>query len=501
MKNLLLLLIPFQIFSQTVEYPGTRIFKGTLEVDNGATLTVKGTDIDSIVVSSDTIRLYVDGSLFKAFTNPVTIKVDTAVISENVNLLGQVDGGILFERADIISSTDSALWQDGGLELTGSLKASTNRYKFFSTYDSTNTIVGNLSGNDTALLIEQDLFGDGSVVTNTYALKVYGINTASGSAFNIWHDNDPRLYIHPDSSVLFHNSNNNYLSVGDGRVKAGVSGAGDKLEITSGTSYVYNDLDVSGSATISNDIYITADTIADIGKENFLKLGATAGEGFDVHLNGNTDVLISAENSVRISGGGNLSYGIGFSDTTIEAHGGTTIYVNENFTTSGINRLGDAQSDTVVIPGWLKNKPVHMKAGFADSTVTITGGDSIIVSNGDSLFKVTDAEGISYAGSDTFLILYNGGYFIDFVQRGYGNTGADWKTELVIKRSGSLFYEEDSELEFTTTGGSNKNGGSQHFYYEFQAGDKFYFITTRVSGTGDFTMTSGSIRVRAYLTP
>lgn len=63
---LLLSLVCSQIFSQTVEYSGTRIFKGILRVTDAATFDFKGTEIDSIVVYGDSLYFYVDGNIYKA---------------------------------------------------------------------------------------------------------------------------------------------------------------------------------------------------------------------------------------------------------------------------------------------------------------------------------------------------------------------------------------------------------------------------------------------------
>ncbi len=213
---------------------------------------------------------------------------------------------------------------------------------------------------------------------------------------------------------------------------------------------------------------------------------------------GNVDFYAATNSHVGINATGTDGY-VRINTDSVRVIGNT--YLTNDFTVTGKTTLGDAQSDTLIANGWFKNVPMHYKAGFADSTITITGGDSIQITNGDSLFRVADMNGIGYGGSDTITITYKGGYFINFNQRGYGNTGTDWKTELAYVRGGTTYYDEYDELEFSTTGGSNKNGGSITFYDEFEAGDKIYFITTRTAGTGDFTMTSGSIIIRGYLTP
>lgn len=73
MKRLLVLLlfIEFVCFSQQVTYyPNKRVFTGELELSANSTFNLKGTEIDSIIVDGDTLRMYVGGEIFKAIQNP-----------------------------------------------------------------------------------------------------------------------------------------------------------------------------------------------------------------------------------------------------------------------------------------------------------------------------------------------------------------------------------------------------------------------------------------------
>lgn len=79
---LLLSLVYIQLFSQTVEYGGTRIFTGTLEVDEDAIFTFKGTDIDSIVVSVDSLYIYIGGIIYKALQREYDPVYSSSVASE-----------------------------------------------------------------------------------------------------------------------------------------------------------------------------------------------------------------------------------------------------------------------------------------------------------------------------------------------------------------------------------------------------------------------------------
>lgn len=404
------------------------------------------------------------------------IKDDAGIDSES-GLGGSISKGqvAIGSGTNTLEGKDSLKFINGGLELTGRLKASTNRYKFYSDFDSNNVVLTSTVLNDTGLVIYDDLLGDGSSLTKKYELTRDGVHYETDGYFI-------------------------YGGTGDVTFGAYTGNGYTMIKSIDGSKYIK--LDDDNGVIVNNGMFINDDTIADVGKENFLKLGTTAGEGFDAHLNGNTDLLLSAESMVRISGGGNLSYGISTSDTTIEAHGGTTIYVNDNFTTSGINRLGDAQSDTVVIPGWLKYIPPHTDIGFKDSTATITGGDSVQVTNaGDSLFRYEELYGFTYGGGDTIITDFKGGWDVNVSVAGSVDNSSVWKLELAYKRSGITYYDDLRAIDMEATGAITAVDGSEQFYFHSEPGDKVWLILTRISGTGDFEMHKCSWNFIGYIIP
>lgn len=143
--------------------------------------------------------------------------------------------------------------------------------------------------------------------------------------------------------------------------------------------------------------------------------------------------------------------------------------------------------------------PPHSDVSFEDSAVVITGSASYqqITNVSDSLFNYNELNGMTYLGGDTIVIKYKGGYNIIGVIAGYGNNGADWTCKWARKRGATVTYGKAS-IQFTTTGASNKNGGSSVGYVECEPGDKLYMTLKRDSGTGDFTITTGKFSPQLY---
>lgn len=94
MRNILvyiLLYISFVSYSQLVTYyPNKRIFTGTLEVITNATFDFKGTEVDSLIVDGDTLRMYIDGIQFKAIVNP-NVEIDPIYNVEKDSILFEND--------------------------------------------------------------------------------------------------------------------------------------------------------------------------------------------------------------------------------------------------------------------------------------------------------------------------------------------------------------------------------------------------------------------------
>jgi len=155
-------------------------------------------------------------------------------------------------------------------------------------------------------------------------------------------------------------------------------------------------------------------------------------------------------------------------------------------------------SEDLIVSGNIKFTPDHSKLAYKDSAVLITGGTNVQITNvGDSLFSVFETIGITYIKGDTLLINYAGGYNLNVSFRGYGTNGADWNVVYAYKRSGVTYYDGQA-IQFTTTGATNRNGGSSVFYNEFEENDKVWLVISRIGGTGDITTTTGCLNLQEY---
>lgn len=139
------------------------------------------------------------------------------------------------------------------------------------------------------------------------------------------------------------------------------------------------------------------------------------------------------------------------------------------------------------------NSPPHSRMVYSDSAVVISGGTNIQVTNAyDSLWNISEMNGLTYLKGDTIQIIYKGGYNIMVSIRGYGSPTVDWSLGFARKRGGDTVYG-GQKISFTTTGDNNRNGGSFTLYGEFLPGDKIWLVLTRDAGSGDFTTTGGNL--------
>lgn len=74
MRKILIYILLFVSFISNAQlvtyYPNKRIFTGELELSANAIFDFKGTEVDSLIVDGDTLRMYIDNIQFKAIQNP-----------------------------------------------------------------------------------------------------------------------------------------------------------------------------------------------------------------------------------------------------------------------------------------------------------------------------------------------------------------------------------------------------------------------------------------------
>jgi len=80
-----------------------------------------------------------------------------------------------------------------------------------------------------------------------------------------------------------------------------------------------------------------------------------------------------------------------------------------------------------------------------------------------------------------------GGYLEAVNIRGSGTNQVDWRLQVGLKRAGVTTYSNQN-IDFTTIGAANKNGGGATFYMEYEAGDKVWVTLSRIGGSGDFVI-------------
>ena len=143
-------------------------------------------------------------------------------------------------------------------------------------------------------------------------------------------------------------------------------------------------------------------------------------------------------------------------------------------------------------------EPPHSYMTFKDSAVVITGGTTVQVTNAyDSLYRVINMVDITHLKGDTVQFDEDGYYNVFVSIRGYGGNGADWQMTRASKRGSTVTYG-NSTVDFTTTGATNRNGGFMMYVVDVLAGDKLYFVLSRMGGSGDFTIVSSTWKVQQY---
>ena len=179
----------------------------------------------------------------------------------------------------------------------------------------------------------------------------------------------------------------------------------------------------------------------------------------------------------------------------------TTTKIASQYDLGGITNLrGD-----LTVPGDLYITPPYSNMSFKDSARVITGGTNVQITNpGDSLWRCTSTTGLGFFGitykkGDT-IVIADKGYYNMFVNvRGYGGNGADWHFNMATKKIGASVVYANNVGEFTTTGAINKNGAFTMFVREFDVGEKVWFVLSRTAGSGDFTITSSTVKFQQYI--
>ena len=179
-----------------------------------------------------------------------------------------------------------------------------------------------------------------------------------------------------------------------------------------------------------------------------------------------------------------------------------TYGINNNTVTIGStgNIEGDTLKNTVVElqPNEMCFDYAHSNQSFKDSAVVISGGTNVQITNAsDSLWRVIEMDNITYLLGDTIEFDYKGSYNVIISISGYGTNAVDWQLQAATKRAGVTTYS-NSAMEFTTSGATNKNGGTKFFYMHYEIGDKGWFVLTRTSGSGNFTITTSSVYFEFY---
>lgn len=227
---------------------------------------------------------------------------------------------------------------------------------------------------------------------------------------------------------------------------------------------------------------------------NNVVLGNKAGYSIG---NDSYNVYIGSSSGYNATGSSNIFIGrnSGYNET-----GSNKLYIeNSNSATPLI--WGDFANDTVRINGTLDvtgnitSNLIAAKSAFSDSTITITGGTNVQVTNAtDSLFRVTYNDGFTWNG-DTAILTMSGSYRIDFAVFGGGSNGTDWEIKRANKRGSTVTYGDASAF-YSTSGSANYEGCSLNaFIIDGLAGDRVWLVLTRKAGTGDFTLRAGIFQI------
>jgi len=190
---------------------------------------------------------------------------------------------------------------------------------------------------------------------------------------------------------------------------------------------------------------------------------------------------------------------------TIETGTDTDATITVNGTTSDgqLKYMEDEDrwdfAETIKISGNIIYQPTDLYWAFKDSAVVISGGTNVQITNAtDSLYrKLIDLGGATYLDGDTISVTKAAILDIFIGLWGSGTNAVDWSLQVAQKRAGATTYS-NSEILFTTTGGTNKDGGFSMFRRDAEIGDKYWFVLTRNGGSGDFTVASSTMKVQEF---
>jgi Ca2+-binding RTX toxin-like protein len=280
------------------------------------------------------------------------------------------------------------------------------------------------------------------------------------------------------ASLLFGNSGNDTLYLGDTSPDSAYGGQGD-------------DSVFAGSTASANGQYLSGDKGAD--KITYL------GKGKDVVLDGD-----------RSASGQSVGTDAG-ADTFVLASSGTDLPTNLFILGGGGNDSVIGSGTGAVVPALL-GVGASIFAGKGDDYFNVVssgsaqisgdlGNDSgsVALSGNDTLFGDGATQGSDAAlGNDQFTVTGSGGNFI-FGDTALGTIGGNDTLDVTKAGSGNVIYGGGGNDSLVSAGGNTLIGGAGNDIYVFGAGDKVLFdslgVNTYVAGSG--ASTSDVVTVQA----
>lgn len=416
-----------------------------------------------VVNSNDTVLITYSGGVW-------TIESDTFFIGKfdtlYVNGIAYTTLGILdttglpvanqlavFTSNDHIKGEDSLLWQDGGLELTGRLKSSTERFKFYSSYNSNNELNVSTITNDTGLIIYDDIVGDGSVMVKQYELLDDGINAESEWFIN--YSSNTRLQLNGTYSYLRAPSGTNYFRTSD----AGNNVVGDLTINGNGYATTFNAVSASSANAID----------AENSSNGYALSGNASGTGIGLYIANDGATADGATINTKRGHGLSMSKTGSVTGDVTDNYLSISNTLNLNTNTCSMNylRIVDNTSNgtntskilSVVVDG---TERITMKPRFAagtggnvylfDTHENLQQDDTIfnVKNNGTTVFSV-DSSVTRTTNPYLYVSFADSSSAIDITQNVYSkitNPGNDLLTSN-INRGGFTFQGDTAQIPIT----------------------------------------------------
>lgn len=547
---LLLSLVCSQMFSQIVEYPGTRIFKGILRVTDAATFDFKGTEIDSIVVSGDSLYFYVGGDIYKSLQeeyDPVYLEsvaseisvLDTnnyrAYIDDSSNVIKFADtNNVIATKSDVMLATSgtpvagqiatfTSATEIGG---TDSLKRENDSLKHIGTFYNNGYLYATRLYSPYVEVQATTTTGvSSSVTTGTglygYATGIggYGVyaRTGQGSALFVEragnNSSSASLIDITDLTGGSANRTGNIITITDNPATSGTK-SGKVLSVTVGST---ERISMNPRATNYNYIWdnnsaITGGSYHTQWKNEGSVIGSISGTGiFNAYgirgLNETEGVFFDNGSVIRFAAGAytigkfsqsDTSFYLGVANDTLFRTNLSETKIFNNITLNGNNTLGNDASDVTTINGQLiitgDTIDPHIFVDLYDKSIAtaLTEDDTIqLTQANDSLFYEGQQSHFyqwQFLTGDTLVAQYDQ-HFTGAISLSVRSTGGGGEYKLIVKKNGII----QSVVGEETTAASQLKSLHKQFGFEVEIGDKIWFDIVNISSSNDFNIENLSI--------